>query len=320
MKITKKMKDHLYNSGRYKKLEKNPISKITRLVKKAIKETNLDEKLKKHLTLDSEITPRIYGAPKIHKTNVPLRSIVNTIGSPTYELAKYVARKLAPLAGKTSSYINDSYQYVEFIKNAKVDPGDKIGSFDVVQLFAKIPLDEAVQVVKEVVDPQTARLAEIFLWSTFFTFQGEIFEQTSGVAMGSPLSPIVDNLFMENFEKKALDTYPLKPKFWIRFVDNTSVDWPHGEEELKNILNPHDVKFTMETEENNCISFLDILLIINKDGSIGYKVFMKKAHTDNYLHADSHHHRAQKWGFFKPSSLELVEFLMRITPRKKSRS
>jgi len=110
--------------------------------------------------------------------------------------------------GKTSSYIKDSNQFVQYIKNTKLDPGDKIVSFDVVQLFTKIPLDEAIQVVKEVADPQTAKLAEICLRSTFFSFQGEIFEQTSGVAMGSPLSPIVANLFMEKFEKKALDSYP----------------------------------------------------------------------------------------------------------------
>ena len=295
------MKDHLYNSGSYKKLEENPISRITRLVKKAIKDTNLDDKLKKCLTHDIEITPRIYGAPKVHKKDVPLRPIVNTIGSPTYELAKYVASILAPLVGKTSSYIKDSNQFVNFIKNTTLDPEDKLVSFDVVQLFTKIPLDEAIQVVKEVADPQTAKLAEICLRSTFFSFHGEIFEQTSGVAMGSPLSPIVANLFMEKFESKALDSFPLKPKFWVRFVDDTSVNWPHGDIELKNFLNhlnsiSKDIKFTMEMEENNCIPFLDILLIRNNDGSIGHKVFRKKAHTNNYLHADSHHHPAQKIG------------------------
>jgi len=180
---------------------KNPISKITNLVKKSIKETNLDDKLKKQLTPNSEITSRIYGAPKIHKKKVHLRPIVNTIGSPTYELAKYVA-SISPLVGKTSSYIKDSNQFVKYIKNTKLDPGDKIVSFDVVHLFTKPPLDEGIQVVKEVADPQTAKLAEIYLHSTFFSFQGEIFEQTSGVAMGSPLSPIVANLFMKNSKRK----------------------------------------------------------------------------------------------------------------------
>ena len=105
----KKMKYHLYNSGSYKMLEKNPISKITRLVKKAIKETNLDDKLKKCLTPNSEISPRIYGAPKIIKINVPF-------GAPTYELVKYVTSTLSPIVVKTNSFIKDSSQYVEFIK------------------------------------------------------------------------------------------------------------------------------------------------------------------------------------------------------------
>jgi hypothetical protein len=96
-------------------------------------------------------------------------------------------------------------------------------SFDVVSLFTKIPLNEAIQVIKEVADLQTARLVEVCLKSTFFSFQGEFFEQTSGVAMGSPLSPIVANLYMEKFEKNSLETYPLKPSRWKRYVDDTNV-------------------------------------------------------------------------------------------------
>ena len=81
--------------------------------------------------------PHIYGAPKIHKVGVPLRPIVNTIGAPTYELAKFVANTLAPLVGKTSSFIKDSNHYVDFIKKAKLDHEDKIVSFDVVQVCTK---------------------------------------------------------------------------------------------------------------------------------------------------------------------------------------
>jgi hypothetical protein len=39
--------------------------------------------------------------------------------------------------------------------------------------------------------------------------------------MGSPLSPVMANLFMEEFEKKALATATLKPGFWFRYVDDT---------------------------------------------------------------------------------------------------
>ena len=52
----------------------------------------------------------------------------------------------------------------------------------------------------------------------------------------------------------------------------------------------------MELEENMSIPFLDILIMRRDDGSIGHKVFRKSSHTENYLHADSHHHPAQKLG------------------------
>jgi hypothetical protein len=67
-----------------------------------------------------------------------------------------------------------------------------------------IPIDEAVEVIKNLTNLETTSLVDIFLRSTFFSFQGELYEQTCGVAMGSPLSPIVANLFMDNFEQKSL--------------------------------------------------------------------------------------------------------------------
>ena len=63
----KKMIEHLTKSGSYKKLDSNPIKKIIRQVKIDINSSNLDERTKKCLTPNNEITPRIYSLPKIHK-------------------------------------------------------------------------------------------------------------------------------------------------------------------------------------------------------------------------------------------------------------
>lgn len=52
----------------------------------------------------------------------------------------------------------------------------------------------------------------------------------------------------------------------------------------------------MELEENMSIPFLDVLIIRKEDGSLGHKVFRKSTHTESYLHTDSHHHPAQKFG------------------------
>ena len=279
-----KMKEHLTTTGSYKKLENNPISKVIKVVKKAIKSFNLDETMKKRLTPSCRITPRIYGLPKIHKEGVPMRPIVNTIGSPTYELAKYVGKILAPLAGKTDSYIKDSSDFVNLIKEERVEPKDMLIIFNVVSVFTKIPLNDAIQVINEVTYPQTTRLVEVCLRSTFFSFQGEFFEKISGVAMGSSLSPIVANLFMEKFEKKALDSYPLKPLRRKIFVDDTNVLWHHGKDELEKCFKylnglSRDIKFTMELEDNCSISFLDVLISGNDNGNQGHVVYRMKTHT-----------------------------------------
>lgn len=75
------------------------------------------------------------------------------------------------------------------------------------------------------------------------------------MAMGSPLSPIVANLFMEKFEERALESYHLKPLRWKRYVDDTNIKWPHGSNELNKFFEhlneiSNDIKFTMELEEN----------------------------------------------------------------------
>jgi hypothetical protein len=305
-----KMNEHL-SCGSYIKIPKNPIKKIIREVKKAINNSNLDEKTKKRLLPTNEITPRIYGLPKIHKEGIPLRPIVNTIRSPTYELAKYVAKILGPLVGHTESFIKDSNNFINTIKNEKMKPNDTLISFDVVSLFTEIPLNDAILLVKEVADPVTTKLAEVCLLSTFFSYQGECYEQTSGVAMGSPLSPIVANLYMESFEKKAIDSYPLKPLRWRCYVDDTNVLWPHGEEELIKFFHhinniSKDIKFTMEREENGTIPFLDILINRKEDGKLGHSVYRKKTHTENYLHASSHHHPNQKLGILNTLSIRAI--------------
>ena len=102
------------------------------------------KKLKKKCTSSCEVTPRIYGLPKIHKEGAPLRPIVNTIESPTYELARYVALNLKPLLGNIDSFIKYSSEFIKLLKRKRVEPNDILVSFDVVSIFTKIPLDKAI--------------------------------------------------------------------------------------------------------------------------------------------------------------------------------
>jgi len=121
--------------------------------------------------------------------------------------------------------------------------------------------------------------------------------------MGSPLSPIVANIFMEYLEQKALRSFPYTPKEWKRFVDDIFAKWSHGKEKLDLFLNhlnslSDHIKFTIEIENNNQLPFLNILLT-KKDGSLCFQVYRKKTHTERCLHANSHHHPKQKIGIIR---------------------
>ena len=66
-------------------------------------------------------------------------------------------------------------------------------------------------------------LLEFVLTTTYFAVRGEIYRQKFGTAMGSPVSPLVANMFMERLERKLSATVPedLRPKLWKRYVDDT---------------------------------------------------------------------------------------------------
>jgi len=79
--------------------------------------------------------------------------------------------------------------------------------------------------------------------------------------MGSPLSPVIANYFMETFEVNALATALKNPKCWFRYVDDIFVVWSHGEDELLvhlNSVNPR-IQFTMGTEKEGRLPFLDVM-------------------------------------------------------------
>ena len=257
--------------------------------------------------------PQLYGLPKIHKNNVPLRPIVSTIGSPCYLLAKELARILSPLAGKTETFVKNSTDFVQRTKDLTINDNDMMVSFDVTSLFTRVPIDEALLIVKDLLqedrelDDRTplsptavCELTKLCLRGTYFHQNGNYWEQADGAAMGSPLSPIIANLYMEHFEQEAIRLAVDKPKFWIRYVDDTFVIWPHGRDSLT-LFHEHinrlrdPIKFTMEIEDEGRIPFLDVLVQRSRN-QLTTSVFRKKTHTDRYLNFRSYHHPRIKTG------------------------
>ena len=136
-------------------------------------------------------------------------------------------------------------------------------------------------------------LLEFCLKNTYFSFQGRFYEQTEGAAMGSPISPIVANLFIEDLEIQAINTSITPPALWKRFVDDTFtiIKKDNRNSFLQHLNSIHpNIKFTCEeTRCDGSMSFFNILITPEEDGSLKTSVYRKPVHTDLYLQWDSHH-------------------------------
>ena len=123
--------------------------------------------------------------------------------------------------------------------------------------------------------------------------------RSRAAAMGSSLSPIVANPFMEDLETKALATSPSTPKIWKRCVDDTfTIIQKADKDAFLDHINSIDanIHFTYEDpKEDGSIPFLDMLIIPDEEGRLNTNVYRKTTHTDQYLHWDSHHAITSKY-------------------------
>lgn len=177
---------------------------------------------------------RMYGLPKVHKCKneydmPPFRPIVSSIGSYNYNLAKFLSDLISPHI--CSDYCTkDTFTFVEEIN--KVSTVDKyFVSYDVVSPFPNIPLEEIIEIALDQIylynreiKIKRSDLKRLFLFATsetHFLLNGSFYDQVDGVAMGSPLAPILANLFLGHHEGKWLSEYNGEPPiFYKRYVDD----------------------------------------------------------------------------------------------------
>ena len=259
--------------------------------------------------------PRIYGQPKIHKPEIPLRPIVSCVNTFAYDLSAHLADILSPLTGKSDYTVTNSSHFVSTISHERIQENEVMVSFDVESFFTNVPIEGAVKAAlcKLENDPgiadrtnltptQIADLLNFVLRSTYFQYNGSIYEQKDGAAMGSPVSAVIANLYMEEFEERAIATATYKPKIWKRYVDDTFTvlgkDYADGFLQHLNSQQP-TIRFTMEIEKDNTIPFLDTSVSRDSNGLLTTTVYKKPTHTDQYLAYDSHHPQSVKRGIFK---------------------
>ena len=299
-----KISELLADVQTYEEVHHNPLNNINKNIRAQIKNISHrcpDKKyLYRFLATNCSLS-YIYGIPKIHKDNCPLRPIISNIGTIQRPIAGWLASLLTPYLGKFSeAHLMNSYQFKQKIKDFAAAQSTnlvKMVSLDVISLFTKVPIDNVIDFLGRKIDQKQIELPipkDCFLElirlctnNNYFQFQDRFFKQKFGISMGSPLSPVLANLFMEYFESELLPTIGPQPKLWLRYVDDIFMLWPNDQDfnaffNKVNDLVP-SIKFTTEWENSGKMPFLDTKVHRLSSGfSLG--IYRKPTHSNQYIH------------------------------------
>ena len=300
----------LITTDQFQKLNDDPTKKVEGIVQRTLL------KMKEKFTKEeyAKIYPSgsnpgtFYGTAKVHKLqpgdNVDkliFRPIISNIGTATYKLSKHLAEILSPL-GKSKYTINNTADFVSKLKADKAPQEFQMLSLDVESLFTNVPLEETIEIIlnriyrdnllnTKLTRDEMKKLLLLCTREVHFSFNGELYKQTEGVAMGSPLGPVLANIFMTQLENTMVPKLDKQLYGWKRYVDDVFAytDPQYITEVITKLNDFHtNINFKYEFEQGKSISFLDVLVMRTDNGHLETTVYRKPTHTNVYIHWNSY--------------------------------
>jgi len=307
-----KIETMLQDQNTYMLISKDPMKNIEKCLNTRLKKWLHNNYITKQtyfsLFSSDSALPKAYGLPKIHKKNYPYRIIVSSINTALYKLASFLQSIITSSLPHDNRQVKNSFELYETLSGKRICNTHKLISLDVVSLFTNIPQDLAINSVtnrwtsisKKTGIPKEEFIEAIVLVlsSTFFVFNKKIYKQTYGTPMGSPLSPVIAYLVLQDLEEKALGMIDCDISFYYRYVDDIILAAPNEKiTKIVEIFNSfHDrLQFTVEYENNRTLNFMDLLLCVVGD-KIVIDWFHKETFSGRFLSFYSNHPMCHKIG------------------------
>ena len=272
----------------------------------------ISKKQKKFLVRCTPKIPILYGLPKIHKNNWPLRPIVSQIDSPAYKLNKYLDYLLTTAEKCIPNLLQDTTKFLQIINTLQPIPENCfLFTIDVTSLYTVLPHELVVNYVEEMYTETLGnwhkytpdirpipgnfikKIIKIILDQTFFSFNNKTYLQNYGITMGAPSSVKLANIALYKHLDKILKNYThAQPRLQLRLIDDIFGIWSGTEPELlawvKYLNDSHQsIKFTLEFSKTE-IPFLDTLVYIEQN-KVKTKLYKKPTDNKQYLHFNSDH-------------------------------
>ena len=192
---------------------------------------------------------KIYGLVKVHKKDSSLRPVVSMVGTPEYELAKFLDKIIKPYISN-NFMLESTNDFISKVNQFQFSSNDKLVSFDVTSLFTNVPLNETIRLIADTIyskenpnllpcDRDTFVKLLRIATTRIFMNKDKLFQQIDGVAVISPLGPTLPNFFSAKMDKKIMSiASAIHPLLYLRYVDDI---------------------FAVFEINKSCLKFLDIL-------------------------------------------------------------
>lgn len=270
--------------------------------------------------------PDFYILPKLHKTPVKGRPIVASHSWCTTPLSIWCANRLKPIVDGLPTVLRDTRDLVARLSVVNLDPTREISlsTADVESLYTNIPIDGAIRALettlmfglrqqdrRDIVDA-----VEYVLRHNYIAFDGKVYHQVRGLAMGTPLAPPLANIFMARLEEITfLYHIRIRPLLYVRYLDDIFVvqyaddpSMPRFWEKLEG-MHP-TIKLTRESS-SRAMAFLD-LVICRKANKLLHRVHQKALNKYLYISPRSCHPRHMIKGFVRT---ELIRYARNSSTR-----
>ena len=298
---------HLADSSTYELLESDPSEQIVSdyhdFLDRCVRDKVLDKYQYRSLRIpDNYQMQTIYFLPKIHKHPLKLRPIVASTKGITVNASRFMDRILQPYMRNTRSYCKNATHIINLLRRTSVPPHSYLASLDIESLYTNISFDMAIKVLLKIFAQHEKlvlylELLKFVLKNNIFQFNGRIYHQICGIAMGTKLAPALASVVVAYYEEEYLDTLRQQPLVWKRYIDDILVIWPFSRDDfswfffgLNNCVHPK-LKFTMDISFMT-IQFLDITIYkgpkFYRTGQLSTSIFFKQTNTFSYLHGSSY--------------------------------
>jgi len=254
--------------------------------------------------------PGMRGLPKIHKTNWPIRPVINWQNAPAYRLAKLPSKLLQlhiPLPNAFS--VKNLVYLMEDLKGITIDQNTKLASFDITNMYSNVPTDELENITKLIslhqnlddkITEDIISMTRTIVKQNYFQFQDKFHIQNVGLAMGSPTPSVLSEIYLQFMESTKLYNILLQNNVlgYFRYVDNILIVYNDHSTDTDKLLELFNnalptMTFSTEKEPEDSINVLDIMLK-KIAGNFSFIVHRKPTTTDNIIPSDSNHPREKK--------------------------